>query len=99
MKTQKNNGSKYIKEAIEKGIKVIIAEEIYESSGQDITWIITSDTQNFLRQLAHHHLQNLNIKTIGITGSNGKTIVKEWLYQCLWDEMRVVKVQKVITPK
>ncbi|MCL1679758.1 bifunctional UDP-N-acetylmuramoyl-tripeptide:D-alanyl-D-alanine ligase/alanine racemase [Elizabethkingia miricola] len=94
LKTQKSNGSKYIKEAIEKGIKVIIADEIYESSGQDITWIITSDTQNFLRQLAHHHLQNLNIKTIGITGSNGKTIVKEWLYQCLWDEMRVVKSPK-----
>jgi alanine racemase len=37
LKTQKSNGSKYIKEAIEKGIKVIIADEIYESSGQDIT--------------------------------------------------------------
>ncbi|KAF5274462.1 hypothetical protein FQR65_LT16999 [Abscondita terminalis] len=82
-----------LKKLIEKGIKVIIADEI-EPSGQDITWIITSDTQNFLRQLARHHLQNINIKTIGITGSNGKTIVKEWLYQCLWDEMRVVKSPK-----
>ncbi|MDE5431818.1 bifunctional UDP-N-acetylmuramoyl-tripeptide:D-alanyl-D-alanine ligase/alanine racemase [Elizabethkingia meningoseptica] len=94
LKTIKSNGSRYIKEAIDKGIKVIITESLPENAGEDITWIITPDTQNFLRQLAQQHLQKLHLNTIGITGSNGKTIVKEWLYQCLWDEMKVVKSPK-----
>ena len=45
-------------------------------------------------RLAHYHIENHPTKTIGITGSNGKTIVKEWLYQCLWNEFPTVKSPK-----
>lgn len=93
LKTSRNNGANYINEAIAKGIKVIITEEKPHEIGE-LTWIITPDTKQFLRLLAKNHLQNLTLKTIGITGSNGKTIVKEWLYQCLWNEMKVVKSPK-----
>jgi alanine racemase len=49
----------------------------------------------FLQDLAKYHVEkNPQLKTIGITGSNGKTIVKEWLYQCLWNEMPTVKSPK-----
>lgn len=91
--THKNSGEKYISQAIEKGIKVIISENFYpEYDG--ITWIIVENSVKFLQDLAHYHIENHLIKTIGITGSNGKTIVKEWLYQCLWNEFPTVKSPK-----
>lgn len=92
--TQKNSGEKYISSVIEKGIKIIISE--HKTDGfDDVTWIITENPVEFLQKLADHHLQQFpDLKTIGITGSNGKTIVKEWLYQCLWDEFKTVKSPK-----
>ena len=91
--THKNSGEKYISQAIEKGIKVIISENFY-SEYDGITWIIVENSVKFLQDLAHYHIENQPIKTIGITGSNGKTIVKEWLYQCLWNEFPTVKSPK-----
>ena len=91
--THKNSGEKYIAQAIEKGIKIIISENFYpEYDG--ITWIIVENSVKFLQDLAHYHIENQPIKTIGITGSNGKTIVKEWLYQCLWNEFPTLKSPK-----
>ncbi len=91
--THKNSGEKYISQAIEKGIKVIISENFY-SEYDGITWIIVENSVKFLQDLAHYHIENQPIKIIGITGSNGKTIVKEWLYQCLWNEFPTVKSPK-----
>lgn len=91
--THKNSGEKYISQAIEKGIKVIISENFY-SEYDGITWIIVENSVKLLQDLAHYHIENHPIKTIGITGSNGKTIVKEWLYQCLWNEFPTVKSPK-----
>ena len=91
--THKNSGEKYIAQAIEKGIKIIISENFY-SEYDGITWIIVENSVKFLQDLAHYHIENQSIKTIGITGSNGKTIVKEWLYQCLWNEFPTVKSPK-----
>ena len=91
--THKNSGEKYIAQAIEKGIKIIISENFY-SEYDGITWIIVENSVKFLQDLARYHIENQPIKTIGITGSNGKTIVKEWLYQCLWNEFPTVKSPK-----
>ena len=92
--TQKNSGEKYISSVIEKGINIIISE--HKTDGfDDVTWIITQNSVEFLQKLADHHIRQFtNLKTIGITGSNGKTIVKEWLYQSLWDEFKTVKSPK-----
>lgn len=92
--TPKNSGEKYISSVVEKGIKVIISEHYY-SEYEDITWIIVDNTVQFLQTLAKHHLEHSQLEnSIGITGSNGKTIVKEWLYQCLWNEIPSVKSPK-----
>lgn len=91
--TQKNSGEKYIQAAVEKGIKIIISE--HQVAGlQDITWIIVENALRFIQQLAKHHLSLFNLKTVGITGSNGKTIVKEWLYQSLFTDFNTVKSPK-----
>jgi len=91
--TQKNSGEKYIESAIDRGINVIISEHHY-SQFENITWIIVENSVEFLQKLAKYHFDNSHIKSIGITGSNGKTILKEWLYQCLWNEFPTVKSPK-----
>jgi UDP-N-acetylmuramyl pentapeptide synthase len=47
-----------------------------------------------LQQLAAYHRSKFSLPVAGITGSNGKTIVKEWLYQLLKDEYNVVRSPK-----
>ncbi|AZA87518.1 bifunctional UDP-N-acetylmuramoyl-tripeptide:D-alanyl-D-alanine ligase/alanine racemase [Chryseobacterium shandongense] len=91
--TQKNSGEKFIEAAIDRGIEVVISENYYPQY-ENITWIIVKNTVVFLQKLAKYHFENAHIKSIGITGSNGKTILKEWLYQCLWNEFTTVKSPK-----
>lgn len=91
--TSKNSGEKYIHSAVEKGVKIIIAEHQLPEI-KDITWIIVKNSVKFLQNLAKNHLAQFHLKTIGITGSNGKTIVKEWLYQSLFDDFNTVKSPK-----
>lgn len=92
--TSKNSGEKYIFSAVEKGIKVIISENKIPDL-DEITWILVENSVDFIQNLAKYHLQQYpGLQTIGITGSNGKTIVKEWLYQSLSEEFRTVKSPK-----
>ncbi len=91
--TTKNSGEKYIQSAIEKGIDVIISEHQF-SQFENITWIIVDNSLKFLQNLAKYHLNQFDLKTIGITGSNGKTIVKEWLYQTMFYDFATVKSPK-----
>jgi alanine racemase len=91
--TQKNSGEKFIESAVDRGITVIISEHQYPQF-ENITWIIVKNSVEFLQKLAQHHFENSNLKSVGITGSNGKTILKEWLYQCLWNEFPTVKSPK-----
>lgn len=91
--TSKNSGEKYIQSAIEKGIDIIISENHFPQY-ENITWIIVKNSIEFLQKIAKYHLNQFNLKTIGITGSNGKTIVKEWLYQSLFHDYATVKSPK-----
>lgn len=91
--TKKNSGEKFIESAVDRGINVIISEHQYPQFN-DVTWIIVENAIEFLQKLAKYHFENSNLKSIGITGSNGKTILKEWLYQCLWNEFPTVKSPK-----
>ncbi len=91
--THKNSGEKFIESAIDRGINVIISEHHYPDF-ENITWIIVENSVEFLQKLAKYHFENSHLQSIGITGSNGKTILKEWLYQCLWNEFPTVKSPK-----
>lgn len=91
--TSKNSGEKYIHSAIEKGINIIITEHQLPEMN-NITWILVKNSVQFIQNLAKHHLEQYHLKTIGVTGSNGKTIVKEWLYQSLFDDFKTVKSPK-----
>lgn len=91
--THKNSGEKFIESAIDRGISVIISEH-HHPEYENVTWIIVENSVDFLQKLAKYHFENSHLQSIGITGSNGKTILKEWLYQCLWNEFPTVKSPK-----
>jgi alanine racemase len=91
--THKNSGEKFIESAIDRGIDVIISEHRYDQF-ENVTWILVKDSIGFLQTLARYHFENSHLKSIGITGSNGKTVLKEWLYQCVWNEFITVKSPK-----
>ncbi|KQT22475.1 alanine racemase [Chryseobacterium sp. Leaf404] len=91
--TQKNSGEKFIESAIDRGINIIISEH-YFPQFENINWIIVENSVEFLQKLTKYYFENSHLKSIGITGSNGKTILKEWLYQCLWNEFPTVKSPK-----
>lgn len=93
LNTEKNSGEKYIHSAVEKGIKVIISEQIIPDIPAT-AWIKVENSLKFLQDFAKKHLAKFGLKTIGITGSNGKTIVKEWLYQSVWEDFKTVKSPK-----
>ncbi|WP_080777368.1 bifunctional UDP-N-acetylmuramoyl-tripeptide:D-alanyl-D-alanine ligase/alanine racemase [Chryseobacterium phocaeense] len=91
--THKNSGEKFIESAVDRGISVIISEHKH-AQFEHVTWIIVENSVEFLQKLAKYHFENSHLNSIGITGSNGKTILKEWLYQCLWNEFPTVKSPK-----
>lgn len=90
MKTQKNDGHKYIEELYKRGVKNFVVEakntfvkgKEYESMKEANILIVDSSIEA-LQQLAAYHRKQVDIPVIAITGSNGKTTVKEWLYQIL----------------
>lgn len=91
--TTKNSGEKYIQAAIEKGINIIIAEHCFPQF-KEVTWVLVSNALDFLQSFSKFHLSQFQLKTIGVTGSNGKTIVKEWLYQSMFQDFSTVKSPK-----
>ncbi|RMZ60802.1 bifunctional UDP-N-acetylmuramoyl-tripeptide:D-alanyl-D-alanine ligase/alanine racemase [Chryseobacterium nematophagum] len=91
--TPKNSGEKFIESAINRGINIVISEHHFPQF-ENITWIIVKNSISFLQKLAKYHFEQSHLKSIGITGSNGKTILKEWIYQCIWNELPTVKSPK-----
>ena len=73
IKTEKNDGARYIPELQARGVKAFV----------------TGDALAALQALAAYVRSQFNGTVIGITGSNGKTVVKEWLYQLLKDDYKV----------
>lgn len=94
LKSNRNNGNKYIDELYNKGVRCFVVEESLSSLYPLSHFIVVKDTLKALQELAAHHRNNFFLPVIGITGSNGKTIIKEWLYQILSPEMPVARSPK-----
>lgn len=94
--SERNDGHKYIEELYSKGVRNFVIGLHYSFPIQlrGCTVIAVSDTLLALQQLAAYHRCKFSLPVAGITGSNGKTIVKEWLYQLLKDEYNVVRSPK-----
>jgi len=90
LKTKYNNGHRFIPELIEKGVKFFIIDKEFDVEPfQGICFLKVENTLIALQKIAAFHRSHFKIPIIGITGSNGKTIVKEWLSQLLKDDFNV----------
>lgn len=92
LKGPRRDGHQFIAELYKKGVRnFVISESVNNSSYTEANFLIVNDTLRALQDLAAWHRSQFNIPVIGITGSNGKTIVKEWLYQLLHEDHNMVR--------
>lgn len=91
--TPHNDGHRYVKELYEKGVRDFVIQHDFPEmhSMPDVNFYRVQNTLAALQEIAAEHRRQFRIPVIGITGSNGKTIVKEWLYQLLHDELNIVR--------
>ena len=94
LKSQRNDGHKYVEDLYERGVRAFVVGQQPESLCPGASFIVVADTLKALQALASYHRQQFEIPVIGITGSNGKTIVKEWLYQILSPDYSIVRSPK-----
>ncbi len=96
IETKKNDGHNYIEELSEKGVGCFVVSRIpsYASIKGQACFIVVNDTLDALQKIAAYHRRRFEIPLIAITGSNGKTIIKEWLAQLLSADNNVVKSPK-----
>lgn len=93
IRTLRNNGHDYILELYQQNLRYFVVSEMqpeYENL-PDAVFLVVKDTLLALQTLAAAHRASFHIPVIGITGSNGKTVLKEWLYQLLHTDYRITR--------
>lgn len=93
LQTKINDGHKYIQELYKLRVRnFVVSRRLPEfDSMPDAHFLVVKDTLKALQKLATNHRSRFHIPVIGVTGSNGKTIVKEFLYQLLHNEFNIVR--------
>ena len=94
LKSERNDGMRYIPDLYHRGVRNFVVTTLPDNSENlypDANFLKVADTLVALQRLAERHREEFNIPVVGITGSNGKTIVKEWLYQLLSPERVVTR--------
>ncbi|MCA6361649.1 MAG: bifunctional UDP-N-acetylmuramoyl-tripeptide:D-alanyl-D-alanine ligase/alanine racemase [Bacteroidetes bacterium] len=92
---ERHDGHSFIADLYARGIRFFVVSEMPDATAfPDAGFIQVSDTLTALQELAAHHRRQFHFPVIAITGSNGKTIVKEWLWQLLRDDYRIVRSPK-----
>lgn len=96
IKGERHDGHKFLSELYDKGVRNFVISDAVKNSEKfsGANFIKVDDTLSALQSLSAHHRQQFTIPVIGITGSNGKTIVKEWLYQLLREDKDIVRSPK-----
>jgi len=94
LKTQRNDGHRYIQDLYNRGVRQFVVEQVpeaYETLYPQANFLRVPHTLAALQRLAERHRDEFSLPIVGITGSNGKTMVKEWLYQLLLPSQRIVR--------
>lgn len=94
LQSSRNDGHKYIGDLYEKGVRAFVVKKEPLEAMPDACFLIVPDTLKALQRLAAYHRTQFEIPVIGITGSNGKTIVKEWLSQIFNPDFSIVRSPK-----
>lgn len=91
--TKRGDGHRYIQELYERGVRNFCVSRLpdHMENYPDSNFLQVQDTLAALQKLATWHRSQFDIPVIGITGSNGKTVIKEWLYQILEHDYAVTR--------
>lgn len=88
----RRNGHQFIGELYQKGVRAfVVSDPVAAEEFPEAVLLPVPDTLHALQLLVAHHRKQYALPVIGITGSNGKTIVKEWLFQLLEDRYRIIR--------
>jgi alanine racemase len=79
LKSQKRNGHDYIQDAYDKGIRNFLVDDNFKKPGDDINVIKVDNVLLALQKWASEHRAKIKYPVVAITGSNGKTTLKEWM--------------------
>lgn len=93
LKTTNNDGHRFVSELYDKGVRNFVVQEEWNGRAEyaDANFLTVKSSIDALHTLVKVHRAKFNIPVIAITGSKGKTVVKEWLYQLLHDDFRIVR--------
>lgn len=88
--TANGNGHRYLATAYEKGVRCFLVSQLPEAGAfPDAIFLLVDDTLAALQQFATRHRSRFTGKILALTGSNGKTTVKEWLHFLLAPEVKL----------
>ncbi|CCX48901.1 putative uncharacterized protein [Bacteroides sp. CAG:927] len=93
LRTATGNGHRYISDLYNKGVRAFVVDHLPSNAASmpEAAWIVVPDVLRALQQLAASHRASFSIPVIGITGSRGKTTLKEWLYSLLHNDFSIVR--------
>ena len=99
LSSARNDGHRYIVDLYRRGVRnyVVEAKSLQAYCGdelarmQDANFLVVPSPLAALQRLAERHRDEFDVPVVGITGSNGKTMVKEWLYQLLLPSQKIVR--------
>ncbi len=91
IRTDRGDGHKYIPDLYKRGVRNFVVEDKPVAGYADANFLLVPDAKQALQRLAERHRESFAIPVIGIAGSNGKTTVKEWLYQLLSPDYAVTR--------
>lgn len=97
IRTKMGDGHHYIPELYRRGVRNFVVGNVPDNSDTlypMANFLLVVSPLKALQRLAERHREEYNIPVIGVTGSNGKTVVKEWLYQLLSPSMNVTRSPK-----
>ena len=94
LRTKQNDGHRYIPDLYQRGMRAFVVGKLpedWENKYPEAAFLQVISPIKALQRLAERHREEYAIPVIGITGSNGKTMLKEWLYQVLSPTMNVTR--------
>src|ERR1051325_1283654 len=96
IRSRRHDGHLFLNELYQKGVRnfIVTNPDAIKDSLPEANIIKVENSIDALQQLAAFHRKNFTCPVIGITGSNGKTIVKEWLFQLLNEDYNIVRSPK-----
>ena len=91
LRSKRNDGHRYVDDLYRRGVRSFVVEQVPEHPQSDANYLKVPSALAALQRLAERHRDEFDIPVVGITGSNGKTMVKEWLYQLLLPSQKIVR--------